>query len=65
MYNVYVKKKGQYNFDLIGEFSDIDKAINLADEYKSKDSEIKYRIEETSGHFDSYGEPLSTVIQEG
>ena len=65
MYNVYVKRKGQYNYDLMGEFADIDKAINLADECKAKNSEIKYRIEETSGHFDSYGEPLTTVIQEG
>ncbi len=65
MYNVYVKKKGQYNPDLMGEFSNINDAIKLAQDLKDKDSEISYTIEETSGHFDSYGEPLTTVVKRG
>ena len=65
MYNVFIKKKGQYNPDLMGEYSDINDAIKLANELKEKDSEISYTIEETSGHFDSYGEPLTTVVKRG
>ncbi len=65
MYNVYVKKQGSYNPDLMGEFSNIQDAIQLANEIKSKDESISYTIEETTGHFDSYGEPLSTVVKRG
>ncbi len=65
MYNVYVKKQGSYNPDLMGEFSNIQDAIKLANELKSKDESISYTIEETTGHFDSYGEPLSTVVKRG
>ena len=65
MYNVLVKKKGQYNPDLVGEFSNINDAINLATSLKEKDETITYTIEETSGHFDSYGEPISTVVKRG
>lgn len=65
MYNVFVKKQGQYNPDLVGEFSNINDAIALASDMKAKDETISYTIEETSGHFDSYGEPISTVIKRG
>ena len=65
MYNVYTKKQGQYNPDLMGEFSNINDAIKLANDIKEKNPEISYTIEETTGHFDSYGEPLSTVIKRG
>ena len=37
----------------------------LLSELKEKDSSISYTIEETSGHFDSYGEPLTTVVRRG
>ena len=65
MYNVFVKKKGQYNPDLAGEYSNINDAIKLANELKEKDPDVSYTIEETSGHFDSYGEPLTTVVKRG
>ena len=65
MYNVFVKNQGKYNPDLMGEFSNINDAIKLANELKEKDSTITYTIEETSGHFDSYGEPISTVVKRG
>ena len=65
MYNVYVKKKGAYNPDLAGEFSALNEAIKLANELKEKDETISYTIEETSGHFDSYGEPISTIVRRG
>ena len=65
MYNVMVKKSGQYNADSMGEFSNITDAIKLADDLKKKDNTISYTIEETSGHFDSYGEPISTIVKRG
>ena len=65
MYNVFVKKKGAYNPDIVGEFSNINDAIKLASDLKEKDETISYTIEETSGHFDSYGEPISTVVKRG
>lgn len=65
MYNVFVKKKGQYSPDMVGEFSNINDAIKLAHDLKEKDDTISYTIEETSGHFDSYGEPISTVVRRG
>ncbi|MBQ7287354.1 MAG: hypothetical protein IJW73_06300, partial [Candidatus Gastranaerophilales bacterium] len=61
MYNVFVKKQGQYNPDMVGEFSNINDAVALATSLKEKDETISYTIEETSGHFDSYCEPISTV----
>lgn len=65
MYNVFIKKQGSYNADLAGEFTNLNDAVNLANELKEKDSTITWTIEETSGHFDSYGEPISTVIKRG
>lgn len=65
MYNVYVKKQGKYTPDLMGEFPNLNDAIKLANDLKAKDSTITYTIEEVSGHFDSYGEPLTTVVRRG
>ena len=65
MYNVFVKKQGSYNADMVGEFSNINDALALAVSLKEKDETISYTIEETSGHFDSYGEPISTVVKRG
>ena len=65
MYNVFVKKKGQYDPDLAGEFSNINDAIKLANELKEKDNSISYTIEEQTGHFNSYGEPLVNVVKKG
>ena len=65
MYNVYTKRQGQYDPDLAGEYSNINDAIKLANELKEKNPDISYTIEETTGHFNSYGEPLSTVVKRG
>lgn len=65
MYNVFVKKQNSYSTDLMGEFANINDAIKLANDLKEKDGSISYTIEETSGHFDSYGEPISTVVKRG
>ncbi len=65
MYNVFIKRKDSYNPDLVGEFASINDALDLANKYKSEDETISYTIEETTGHFDSYGEPLSQVVRRG
>ena len=65
MYNVYVKKQGSYNADLVGEYSNINDAVKFANDLKAKDETISYTIEETTGHFDSYGEPLVNVVKRG
>lgn len=65
MYNVFVKKEGHYSPDLAGEFSNINDAVKLANDLKEKGEILSYTIEETSGHFDSYGEPISTVVKRG
>ena len=65
MYNVFVKKQGSYNPDLVGEFSNINDAIKLANDLKEQGGILSYTIEETTGHFDSYGEPISTVVKRG
>lgn len=65
MYNVYVKRQGSYEPDLVGEYSDINEAVKVAKEYKEKDETISYTVEEVTGHFNSYGEPLSTVVRRG
>lgn len=65
MYNVFVKRQGSYNPDLAGEYSDINDAIKLANDLKEKDPSITYTIEEQTGHFDSYGEPLTNVVKRG
>ncbi len=65
MYNVYVKRQGSYNADLMGEYSNINDAVKFANDLKEKDATISYTIEETTGHFDSYGEPLTNVVKRG
>ena len=65
MYNVFVKKQGQYSPDMVGEFTNINDALALAQDLKVKDETISYTIEETTGHFDSYGEPISQVVKRG
>ena len=65
MYNVFVKKQGSYSPDLAGEFSSINDAIKLANDLKDKGEILSYTIEETTGHFDSYGEPISVVVRKG
>jgi len=49
---------------LLGEFSDLDNARLRLEKELAKDKDTKYVIEETTGHVDSYGELLTTVIEE-
>lgn len=65
MYYVYVKKPNSFSDDLLGEFKDFEAAQARAAKAKTATPEIKYRIEESSGGFNSYGELLTDIIEEG
>lgn len=63
MYQVYTKKGGS---DLtktqIGEFSDLEEALDFAEKAIEGKPDLKYIVESTSGHFNSYGELLVEVV---
>ena len=65
MYQVYIDKPSYYDPEMIGEFKDLDKAIELAEKTKKEDTEITYTIEETNGCVNSYGEQITTVVKRG
>ena len=65
MYQVYIKKeKGFMSKDLIGEFNDIEKAYEKVSNELEKNKDIKYIIEETTGHVNIYGDLEITIIEE-
>jgi len=65
MYHVYIKTEtGFESKKLIGEFKDVDKAYEKIENELAKNKDIKYVIEETTGHIDSYGELLTSVVEE-
>jgi len=65
MYQVYVMDDAAFDpKKLVGEFSNIDNARIRLEKELVKDKDAKYIIEQTTGHVDSYGELLTTVIEE-
>jgi len=65
MYQVYVIDETAFNpKKLLGEFSSLDIARARAEKELTRDQDTKYIIEETTGHVDSYGELLTTVVEE-
>ena len=65
MYQVYIKTKTGFDRKkLIGEFSDIGKAREKIDAELAKDEDIKYILEETTGHVDIYGDLIANVVDE-
>ena len=65
MFQLYIKKENAFARDFVGEYADYEEVSNRAQQEKEKDPSIKYTIEETSGSFNSYGELLTEVIEEG
>lgn len=64
MYQLYVIDKSAFDpKKLIGEFVDLDVAHTRLQKEFDKNPETKYIIEETSGHFNSYGDLLAEVIE--
>jgi hypothetical protein len=65
MYQLYIKKEtGFETKKLIAEFKDSDSAYVRIETELAKDKDLKYILEETTGHVDSYGDLLATVVDE-
>lgn len=65
MYQVYIKQDSGFDSKkLIGEYKDFDKAHEKVESELAKDTGIKYVIEETTGHFNSYGDLIAEVVEE-
>lgn len=63
MYHVFLKVDDDFEPKKhIADYSDIEKAYEKIDEILEKDKSAKYILEETTGHFDNYGELVSDVI---
>ena len=65
MYQVYIKTETGFDQKkLIGEFKDYDKAYETIEVELEKNKDLKYVIEETTGHVNIYGDLEVTVIEE-
>lgn len=65
MYHVYVIDESAFDPKKhIGDFSDLDNAKTRLQKEIVKDPETKYIIEQTTGHVNSYGELIATVVEE-
>jgi len=65
MYQVYIKKDtGLDQKKLIGEFKDYDKAQERLEAELSRDENLKYVVEETTGAVDVYGNLIVDIIEE-
>ncbi len=65
MFQVYTKKRGSELSKIqVGEFSDLEEAFDCAEKAIENKPDLKYVIEETSGHFNSYGELLTETVAE-
>lgn len=65
MYQVYIDTPTSFEPEMVGEFKDFDKALELAETQKKQNPEISYTIEETNGTVNSYGEQITTVVKRG
>ena len=65
MFHVYTQKKGaELTKTLVNDFFFFLEAFACAEKSIEGKSDLKYIIEETSGHFNSYGELLADVVAE-
>ena len=65
MYQVYVERNySELSRNLLGEYSSLEDARAAAKKAISENDELNYIIEETDGHFNSYGDRVSTVVEE-
>ncbi len=63
MYHVYTEKnRSELTKTLIGDFKDYDEAMDAAEKAIEGKPELNYIVEETDGHFNSYGELVAEVI---
>lgn len=65
MYHVYVIDEAAFDpKKSIGDFSNLDDARKRLEREFNKNADTKYIIEETTGHVNSYGDLVATVIEE-
>lgn len=63
MYSVYIEKdRSSLTRTLIGEFKDYDEAMDCAENAIEGKPELRFIVEETDGHFNSYGDLTAEVI---
>jgi hypothetical protein len=65
MYILNIDTPTAFAPEKVGEYFDLEKAQAKAKELKSKNPDLTYTIEETSGGFNNYGDLLTEVIEEG
>lgn len=65
MYKLSIRKPKAYSYDEIGDFSELEDAQERAQQEKAKNPEINYKIEESNGSFNSYGELLLDLVEKG
>lgn len=65
MYQLYIERESDYSPKKIGEYKELEDAQARAQKEKAADESISYVIEETNGSISSYGDLLTTVIEEG
>ena len=65
MYQVYVERNySELSRNLLGEYSSLEEARAVAKKAIVENDELNYIIEETDGHFNSYGDLVTTVVEE-
>lgn len=65
MYQLYIIDEEAFDpKKLVAEFSDIDNVRARLQKEFARDNDTKYIIEQTTGHVDSYGNLIPTVIEE-
>ena len=63
MYHGYTEKnRSDLTKTLIGDFKDYDEAMDAAEKAIEGHPELNYIVEETDGHFNSYGELVAEVV---
>lgn len=65
MYQLYIIDESAFDpKKLVGEFSDIDNAHARLKKEFTRNEDTKYIIEQTTGHVNSYGDLIATVVEE-
>ena len=65
MYHVYTEKDySEFSKTLIGEYTDLEEAMDNARKAIENKPALRYIVEETDGHVNNYGELITTVVAE-
>jgi hypothetical protein len=65
MYHVITEKDySEFSRKQIGEYSNFDRALEVAQKAIEGKEGVRYIIEKTDGHVDSYGNQIVTVVAE-